>query len=203
VSKLIESQAEFQQLANERLDEAKALLNLGKWGGAYYLAGYAVELALKACIIKRPRGPAMDQNVLVTDEIESGHKLVERLVANGFDVRLAFWVKESDAGQWFLYLASPMVDEQGPAAAYRVVGPVVDSMPELGIDPFAVKVVGLNDSMTTAAQAVIRPRISDSPFAVQNPKPYPGITRFGGSTLGGVSVDGAYIYPPLPRAVSA
>ena len=52
MSKLIETRAEFQQLAEDRLDEAKALLDLGKWGGAYYLAGYALELALKACIIK-------------------------------------------------------------------------------------------------------------------------------------------------------
>ena len=29
-----------------------ALLDLGKWEGAYDLAGYAIELALKACIIK-------------------------------------------------------------------------------------------------------------------------------------------------------
>ena len=28
------------------------LLSAGKWDGAYYLAGYAVELALKACVIK-------------------------------------------------------------------------------------------------------------------------------------------------------
>lgn len=52
LSKLIQTRAEFQQLADERLGEAKALLDLGKWAGAYYLAGYAVELALKACIIK-------------------------------------------------------------------------------------------------------------------------------------------------------
>lgn len=52
MSKLIETRTEFQQLAQERLQEAKALLDLGKWSGAYYLAGYAVELALKACIIK-------------------------------------------------------------------------------------------------------------------------------------------------------
>lgn len=52
MSKLIKTKAEFQQLAEERLDEAKALLDLEKWHGAYYLAGYAVELALKACIIK-------------------------------------------------------------------------------------------------------------------------------------------------------
>lgn len=52
LSKLIETRAEFQELAEERLVEAEALLDLGKWDGAYYLAGYAVELALKACIIK-------------------------------------------------------------------------------------------------------------------------------------------------------
>ena len=52
MSKLIETKAEFQVLAEERLVEAKALLDLEKWDGAYYLAGYAVELAIKACIIK-------------------------------------------------------------------------------------------------------------------------------------------------------
>ena len=46
------ARVDFQQLADVRLREAKALLDLGMWDGAYYLAGYAVELALKACIIK-------------------------------------------------------------------------------------------------------------------------------------------------------
>jgi hypothetical protein len=52
MSKLIQTQAEFRQLADERLEEARELLALKRWGGAYYLAGYAVELGLKACIIK-------------------------------------------------------------------------------------------------------------------------------------------------------
>jgi HEPN domain-containing protein len=52
LSKLIDTRVEFQELAETRLLEAKALLGLGKWDGAYYLAGYAVELALKACIIR-------------------------------------------------------------------------------------------------------------------------------------------------------
>jgi hypothetical protein len=52
LSKLIESRAEFQDMAERRLAESKALLDLGLWDGAYYLAGYAVELGLKACIIK-------------------------------------------------------------------------------------------------------------------------------------------------------
>ncbi len=52
MSKLIETRAEFQALAETRLEEAKALLDAGKWDGAYYLAGYAVEFALKACVIR-------------------------------------------------------------------------------------------------------------------------------------------------------
>ncbi len=53
LSKLIETRAEFQRMAEERLEEARGLISLAKGNGAYYLAGYAVELALKACIIKR------------------------------------------------------------------------------------------------------------------------------------------------------
>jgi HEPN domain-containing protein len=41
---------DLQNLANERIAEAKILLDVGKWSGAYYLAGYAVECGLKACI---------------------------------------------------------------------------------------------------------------------------------------------------------
>lgn len=35
------------------MKEAKALMGLGLHDGAYYLAGYAVECGLKACIAKR------------------------------------------------------------------------------------------------------------------------------------------------------
>lgn len=44
---------EFQHLSNLRLKEAKALLDAGFPEGAYYLAGYAIECALKSCIAKR------------------------------------------------------------------------------------------------------------------------------------------------------
>lgn len=52
LSRLIVTMSEFQELADQRLAEAKALLDHGQWDGSYYLAGYAVELGLKACIIK-------------------------------------------------------------------------------------------------------------------------------------------------------
>jgi HEPN domain-containing protein len=46
------NRAELQQLADDRIADAKLLLDNGRWAGAYYLAGYAVECALKACVAK-------------------------------------------------------------------------------------------------------------------------------------------------------
>jgi hypothetical protein len=43
---------DFQALAETRLADAQALLGGGQWSGAYYLAGYAVECALKASIAR-------------------------------------------------------------------------------------------------------------------------------------------------------
>jgi HEPN domain-containing protein len=44
---------DLRALATLRLREARLLLDHKHWDGAYYLAGYVVELALKACIAKR------------------------------------------------------------------------------------------------------------------------------------------------------
>jgi HEPN domain-containing protein len=46
------NKADFERLTDERLDDARTLLGAGRWSAAYYLAGYAVECALKACIAK-------------------------------------------------------------------------------------------------------------------------------------------------------
>jgi HEPN domain-containing protein len=46
------NRADLQKLAAERIADARALLSLKRWAGAYYLAGYAVECGLKACIAK-------------------------------------------------------------------------------------------------------------------------------------------------------
>jgi hypothetical protein len=38
-------------MAEERILDAEALINGGRWAGAYYVAGYAVECGLKACLL--------------------------------------------------------------------------------------------------------------------------------------------------------
>ena len=42
-------------LTRVRLDEARLLLDAGRYDGAYYLSGYVVECALKACIARQVR----------------------------------------------------------------------------------------------------------------------------------------------------
>ena len=46
---------DFQDLALVRAREAEALLAAGLFDGAYYMAGLAVECALKACIARATR----------------------------------------------------------------------------------------------------------------------------------------------------
>lgn len=46
------TRSDLQRLSQLRLDDALVLFNAGKSSSAYYLAGYSVELALKACISK-------------------------------------------------------------------------------------------------------------------------------------------------------
>lgn len=47
------SRADFEKLMDLRMAEAKLLLDQKDWDGAYYLAGYAVEFALKVRIISQ------------------------------------------------------------------------------------------------------------------------------------------------------
>src|SRR6516164_5774838 len=47
------NRVQWQQLATRWLADAKTLLDDHRWSAAYYLAGYAVECGLKACVLAR------------------------------------------------------------------------------------------------------------------------------------------------------
>src|SRR3954464_13012587 len=49
------NRTDFKKLVELRVKEAKILLDNKCYEGAYYLAGYAVECALKACIAKKTK----------------------------------------------------------------------------------------------------------------------------------------------------
>lgn len=69
---------ELQALAELRIAEANALLVAGFPTGAYYLAGYSVELAIKAIIAKRFEEHTIPEKNLVR-EYYTGHS-VENLL---------------------------------------------------------------------------------------------------------------------------
>jgi hypothetical protein len=138
----------------------------------------------------------MDQDLLVNDQIESGNRLIQALAHGGFDVRFAFWAKPTEDEKWFFYLVLPFVDNHGAREAYQLVHGIMRKSPDVWIDPLDIKVVGLNDSIAKAAAEITRPIVTNSQFAAWNSKTSGGITRFDGSSLGGISIDGAYFYPP-------
>ena len=47
------NQADLRRIAEERILDAKALLDGKRWELAYYATGYAVECALKSCVLSR------------------------------------------------------------------------------------------------------------------------------------------------------
>jgi hypothetical protein len=73
---------DFQDLADVRIAEAGVLLAAGLWDGAYYLAGYAVECALKACIAKLTKAEDFPPDKDTIGKIYS-HKLVTLLEVAG------------------------------------------------------------------------------------------------------------------------
>ena len=45
------NRAELQQLAQDRVLDAEALLDANRWSGAYYMVGDAMECGLKSCVL--------------------------------------------------------------------------------------------------------------------------------------------------------
>src|SRR5438034_3672228 len=45
------TRSEWRRTAESRVRDAAALLKARRWSAAYYLAGYAVECGLKACVV--------------------------------------------------------------------------------------------------------------------------------------------------------
>jgi HEPN domain-containing protein len=69
---------DFHILARTRLKEARALLYSNMHHGAYYLAGYAIECGLKACIAKKTRRYDFPDKQLAFDSyIHNIEKLVK------------------------------------------------------------------------------------------------------------------------------
>jgi len=92
LTELAMTRRSFQVLADLRAEEARVLLNSGRQQGAFYLVGYAVECALKACIAKRTK--RHDFPIKKTDRIYS-HNLASLLVEAELETKLEIDMKKN------------------------------------------------------------------------------------------------------------
>ncbi|MHC5544688.1 hypothetical protein ACYOEI_41175 [Singulisphaera rosea] len=126
----------------------------------------------------------MDEDSLVIDQIEAGAEFVN-LFDKQVPVTAAFWAKPADAGQWYLYIASEQIDDEGIGRAYREVLRLAKLHRRSYLDPFQVRLIPAKDPL---AQAVLE---------IHRWSPGKMATRIGNKAFGGMSVEGVYIYPPL------
>jgi HEPN domain-containing protein len=80
------NRADFQRLALVRLSDVEVLLNAGNYDGAYYLCGYVIECALKACIAKQTQ--QYDFPDLQTVKSSYTHNLQQLIGTAGLQVQL-------------------------------------------------------------------------------------------------------------------
>lgn len=92
--------ADLRDLAQARLSEAETLLTNGQPAGAFYLAGYAIECGLKACIARSFAQYVMPDKTLVTKAYT--HSLEELIgLANlNADLRLEQHKDPAFAANW-------------------------------------------------------------------------------------------------------
>jgi len=89
------NKAELENLAAIRIKEAEILLAADCYQGAYYLAGYALECTLKACIAKQVKEFDFPNKKLANESYT--HNLANLLITAGLKQELSEQEKQSKA----------------------------------------------------------------------------------------------------------
>jgi hypothetical protein len=84
------AQADLKAMAREKLKDAQALFRAGRYDGAIYLSGYAMELALKARICQTLRWPGFPETKSEFENYQSfrTHNLEVLLHLTGIEDRI-------------------------------------------------------------------------------------------------------------------
>jgi hypothetical protein len=131
----------------------------------------------------------MDTGPLVDEQLEAAARFLDKFRKYA-PVQAAFWLKDSDEGLWYLYLASDQINDDNFDLAYREVGRIDRELQDPWFNVFRVKVLGIEEPLAKAVLDQIRRYGSKRPI------------RLFGTTLGGRSVEELYVYPsPTPAGV--
>jgi hypothetical protein len=132
----------------------------------------------------------MGEELLVSGQIDAGAEFI-RDFDDYAPVSVAFWVAPAESEQRYLYIASDDINDTNTHAAYGEVLRRMSGKKGPWLDPFQIKLVNTSD------------RIAQEAIEIRDRYSTPLPTRYGGSSLGGLSVEGAYIYPPVSALKTA
>ena len=106
---------DLQAVAQGKIDDAQYLLSIRRYSNAFYLAGYAIEIGLKACIAKQFSADTIPDKKFVADiHVHDLRKLIG-LAGLTADLRK----KEAASPQFSLNWA--LVTEWTPEVRYGVI----------------------------------------------------------------------------------
>ena len=126
----------------------------------------------------------MDQMPLVMEEIEAGRRFA-LLFNRSITVDVAFWLKVSNAGQRYFYLASHQITENNFDFAHREVLEVGSMLPSLFLHPLQIKVLSAQKPLARAA------------LELNEEYPTKLGTRLDSCPFGGTYTHYGYVYPDL------
>ena len=124
----------------------------------------------------------MGQELLVDEQITAGWDFV-RDFSEYVSVAAAVWVKPAESAGWYLYLASDDLNDSNIREGYGEVLRRLGKKRSQWLNPFQIKLV--NSSNPVARDAMVFRDCYPDPIA----------TRYRGSSIGDLSIDGALIYP--------
>lgn len=125
----------------------------------------------------------MDKATLVDKRTEDGKRLVRALDEAGFPVSSALWYYLTEPAEWRLVIASPVVRERGPDAAYKSVQAVLGELRDVSLELGDIWVVKDTDGLIQ----LLRRAVTTPPGAVAD-------IRFTRGAVGGVFIEDAHIY---------
>jgi hypothetical protein len=131
----------------------------------------------------------MVKTSLVESDIEDGRRLLDELkkIDSHFLVRSAFWLYRSETFDWRLFIATPLVDQRGPASAYTDVQGALRSLSSRPwISMQDISVVSPNDKLVKLMNR-----------AALIPKGASGV-RFSRTRVDNTYIEDAYVYQLKP-----
>ncbi|MDY7033864.1 MAG: hypothetical protein SVY10_18370 [Thermodesulfobacteriota bacterium] len=122
---------------------------------------------------------------ILTDEmINAGEIITRQLDAEGVPIKAALWFYSAEENTWRLFLASPLVNKEGPKRVYMKVRDAIGHMPKDQPSPSLkdISVVDEQDQLMSLLK-----------IAIKTGQGMTGI-RFSRNTINGQFIEDAYIY---------